>query len=240
MQHGFPVKVYEATTYLNARLRDWSILLHWGWPILHHLLPEALLDRLNETATTPHLTFTPEIKTFIAYHGPTGRVAFNNATPGGRWITRQKVRTPLSEGLQDDVKWCKTLSDIVQVEDNSLVTNFADGGAETADFVLDADVAKSTVWKWLFHNDEKALAVKSGCIIMGCIVNYHDVANVQALVDAHPVTAMMIGSGVVAGVGMINADNPADMENWTTSWAILFKQVEGESAPPAEGEEAIV
>lgn len=204
-------------------------------PILERLLPADILARLPEALTTPHLEFTEDVETFPCYNGRTGDLIFNNKTPFGRRVSRQRMRRLLLNGLEANVQWGKKLASISQASDASPVClKFADGSTCEADFVLGADGASSAVRRELL-GAERGAAGKSGCMFATATVNYNDESKVRAIVDKHPLTAMMMGSGVVGAVGVMRADDPQDMASWSTFWVVMWK---GESVE-LRGQEAI-
>lgn len=203
-------------------------------PLMERLLPAELVARLPEALTTPHLDFTDEVETFPCYHGKTGELVFNNKTPFGRRVTRQRMRALLLEGLEDHVRWGKRLVSISEAgEDSPVRLGFEDGSTYEADFVLGADGASSAVRRELLGPD-KGAAGKSGTMFAIGVVNYDDEAKVKAIVGIHPVAAIMMGSGAVAAVGAMRADHPYDVASWSTFWTVLWKgqgvELEGQDA----------
>lgn len=227
--------LFDRDTSINARSRDWTILIHWALPIMERLLPVDLLARLPEAVTTPYLDFTPEVETFPCYNGRTGDLTFNNKTPFARRVTRQRMRKLLVERLEENIRWGKKLVGISQQSITSAVRlEFEDSSNYEAEFVLGADGVSSAVRGHLL-GPEKAKAARSGYMFAMGIVNYEDETKVKAIVDMHPVAAMMMGSGAVAGVGVMRADDMHDKASWSTFWVGLWK---GESVD-LSGQDAI-
>lgn len=202
-------------------------------PILEHLLPPDLLARLPEALTTPHLDFTEDVETFPCYNGRDGSLIFNNKTPFGRRVSRRRMRALLLDGLEEgDVRWGKTLAAFSSQnddDDSGMCLRFADGSTHSADFVLGADGASSAVRRELFGQEEeespgsRGAARKSGCMFATATVHYNDEAKVRAIVDRHPLAAMMMGAGVVGAVGVMAADDPRDLASWSTFWVVMWR-----------------
>lgn len=198
-------------------------MIHWAIHLLENLLPADLLARLPEAVTTPHLEFTPDVETFPGYHGRTGDLVFESKLPGGRRVTRQRLRRLLYEGLEGDVHWGKKLASLSQAPNESAVRlAFEDGSEHQADFVLGADGSSSAVRRALL-GPEKSSPSGSGFIFAMGVANYHDEAKMRAVVDKHPVAAMMMGTGPVSAVGVMQADDPHDMASWSTFWVDVWK-----------------
>lgn len=204
---------------------------------MERLLPADIVARLPEAVTTPHLEFTEDVETLPRYHGKTGELVFNNKTPFGRRVSRRRLRALLLEGLEEDVQWGKKLVSLSRAdeEDAPVLLAFEDGGTHEADFVLGADGASSAVRRELL-GAEKSAPGRSGTMVAMGIVEYKDEAKVKAIVDTHPVAAIMMGSGVVAAVGVMRADDPHDMASWSTVWSVVWKGGEGVEL---EGQDAL-
>lgn len=227
--------LFDRDNSVDARPRDWTILIHWALPIMERLLPPELMARLAEAMTTPHLNFTPEVETFPCYSGKTGELLFASKTPNGRRVTRQRLRKLLIEGLEDNIRWGKKLVGISQASTTSAVRlEFEDGSAHEADFVLGADGASSVVRGHLL-GPERAKAARSGCMLATGVVHYNDEAKVQAIVDMHPLAAIMMGSGAVALVGVMRANDIHVRASWSTFWMDMWQ---GETVN-LKGQEAI-
>lgn len=191
---------------------------------MERLLPVAVLARFPEAVTTPLLKFTPEVETFRCYDARDGSTVFNNPTPGGRRITRQRLRKVLTAGLEGDIRWGKRVVSVVDGGTSGGVKlNFDDGTHYEADFVLGADGSSSAVRQMLFNDPEKAASQSSGVVITTGISQYNDATKVQAIVDKHPIASFQMGSNSVAAFGPYRADDPDDMGKWPMFWVLMWK-----------------
>lgn len=196
-KNGFEVTVFERDASIDARPRDWTILIHWGMSTLIELLPEHIAKNLPKSFCNPHLDFNEWDESVAGYNGVTGDLLFSNPTPGSRRVSRHRFRKVLVEGL--DIRWGKRLRQMT-AESNSVELVFEDGDKYEADYVLGTDGASSKV-RELLMGAEAARPVPSGFLIANCICQYGDADKVNAIVKAHPVCALMLGSGSLAGCG---------------------------------------
>jgi 2-polyprenyl-6-methoxyphenol hydroxylase-like FAD-dependent oxidoreductase len=132
---------------------------------------------------------------------------FKSPLPGSRRISRQRLRKVLNQGI--DVKWSKK---VVQIEfpsdDTGNITEyespvqliFDDGDTAAADFVLAADGASSKI-RELLLGPEAACVELAGFMFATGVTNYRDADKVAAVVKAHPVAAITLGTESVAGCG---------------------------------------
>ncbi|KAK0629466.1 hypothetical protein B0T17DRAFT_506013 [Bombardia bombarda] len=223
-KNGFDVIVYEREHSIDARPRDWTILLHWALPILAKLLPSELVDKLPEAICNPHLEFDEWAESLVCYHGETGQFLFKSNIPGSRRVSRQRLRKVLAEGLS--IQWGKGL-DRIDAGDYAMPCSvrlgFVDGDTVEADYVLGTDGAKSKVRELLFNGGEAARVLYSGFMFATCISQFKDAAKVEAIVKLHPVTAMAMSTSAVWGFGVLYIDEPKDKTNWTTFWVKVWR-----------------
>ncbi|KAK3358747.1 hypothetical protein B0T25DRAFT_587903 [Lasiosphaeria hispida] len=169
-KNGFDVAVFEREHSIDARPRDWTILLHWALPIFTKLLPKEVVARLPEAICNPYLDFGEEAESLMCYNGDTGDVLFKNNLPGSRRISRQRLRRVLAEGI--DVQWGKRLESIDTGSGSDTVRlAFKSGETFEADYVLGSDGARSKVRELLFHGDKIAEVQPSGFMFGTCIVD---------------------------------------------------------------------
>lgn len=199
-KHGLNVEVFERESSLDTRLRDWTIVLHWAMPNMVKLLPEAVVEKLSQAICNPHLEFDKEVESLPCYNGVTGDLLFKSPLPGSRRVSRQRLRRVLSEGL--DIKWSKSLKSLSYPSDAFVQLSFDDGSVVDADYVFGADGASSKVRELLLGPGPSQVQ-GSGFMFATCIVNYNDATKVDAVVKAHPVAAITLGSNAGAGCGGI-------------------------------------
>lgn len=168
-------------------------------PVFEKLLPEEIVERLPTAVCNPHLKFNEELECLPCYNALTGDVLFKSPTPGARRVSRQKMRALLVDGL--DIHWGHALTGLsTSTEDETINLQFNETQTFRAKYVVGADGARSFV-RELLLGPEAAQIKGSGFMFATGIAKYNDAANVEALVNAHPVAAIMMGSGPVGGVG---------------------------------------
>ncbi|KAL0933715.1 FAD-binding domain containing protein [Colletotrichum truncatum] len=219
-KHGFDVTVYERDVSVDARPRDWTILIHWGMATLTELLPERALKKIPSAVCNPYLDFSEWDESIPGYDGNSGEMLFKNPTPGARRVSRRRFRKVLVEGL--DIKWGKTLGSLSAVDDDTMHLTFDDGTSVDANYVLGTDGVSSKV-RELLVGVEAAKPIPSGFMIANCIVKYGDAEKVNMIVKSHPVCALMLGSGVMAGCGVMSVEDPNDVASWETFWVKVWK-----------------
>ncbi len=197
---------------MDARTRDWTVLLHWALPIMTGLLPDALADRLPEALCNRFLDFNDEVESVPVYDGTTGQLLFQSATPGARRITRQRLRKLLAEGV--DVRWGRALERLEFPSGASAGAGapvrliFAGGDSFDADYVLGADGTSSKL-RGLLVGADAARPSLSGFMFAASYFCYGDAEKVKAVVARHPVAAIMMGTSSVAAVGSESGALPA-------------------------------
>ncbi|KAK0721053.1 hypothetical protein B0H67DRAFT_211733 [Lasiosphaeris hirsuta] len=222
-KNGFDVAVFDREHSIDARPRDWTILLHWALPAFTKLLPQEVVAKLPEAICNPNLDFDHEAESVVCYNGDTGNVLFKNHLPGSRRISRQKLRRVLAEGI--DVKWDKRLESIDTGSGSDPVRlTFEDGETFEADYVLGSDGARSKVRELLFNGDKIAEVQPSGFMFGTCIVKFGDAAKVETVINTHPVAAIWMASNGVGGCGVMEVDDPEDKSTWTTFWVKIWRR----------------
>ncbi|KZL63360.1 fad-binding domain containing protein, partial [Colletotrichum incanum] len=137
----------------------------------------------------------------------------------------------LADGIE--IQWGKNLENITPGS-NSVELVFRDGERFDANYVLGTDGVSSKVRELLMGVDA-AKPVSSGFSIANCVCKYGDAEKVNAIVNAHSVCALMMGSGNMAGCGVSSVDDPNDMATWETFWVKVWR---GHSVS-LQGQEAI-
>ncbi|KAK4450213.1 hypothetical protein QBC34DRAFT_77606 [Podospora aff. communis PSN243] len=237
---GFSVTLYDAESSLDARPRDWTIVLHWALPTFKKLLPPHIVDNLPLAICNPHLDFTPEVECLPAINGKTGGPLFTSPMPGSRRVARQRLRKVLAEGV--DVQWGKKLVslDVSESEkDGPVVLGFEDGSKAEAKYVLGTDGPGSKVRDLLFGRREEGKVKGSGYMFGTVIVKHGDKKKVEAVVKAHPVATVLMGTESVGGIGVMYVDDPEDKSTWTTFWVKIWKRGVFPDPPANQGREAL-
>lgn len=186
---------------MDARPRDWTILLSWAIGTMSKLLPEDILKDLPNAICNPHLDFgDEEVECLPCFNGLTGDLLFKSPLPGSRRVSRQRLRRVLAQGLR--IRWGKTLSGLSSPASaaNPVRLTFEDGETYDAHYVLGTDGASSRLRELLLGR-EAARAQLSGFLFATGIVDYRDADKVEVVVKAHPVAAIMMGMEAVSGCG---------------------------------------
>ncbi|QKX55334.1 uncharacterized protein TRUGW13939_02426 [Talaromyces rugulosus] len=230
-KNGFEVTVFDSESSLDARGRDWTILLHWAMPLFEKLLPEEVINNLSEAICNPYLDFNPKVECLPCYNGITGELLFKSPLPGSRRVSRKRLREVLSQGL--DIRWGKKLDTISfphdenqsddSLKDLKVQLAFADGHTEQVDYVLGTDGASSGV-RQLLLGEKAAQPQLSGFMFATGITKYQDARKVQSVVNAHPVAAITLGMDTVAGCGVMYVQDKEDMATWTTFWTKIWRE----------------
>jgi hypothetical protein len=85
--------------------------LHWGGEFLTKVLPPNLRDRLEEINTDPDHDFSSD-SGFVQCNGETGEAILVMPGVMPRRVSRRKLRTLMSEGL--DIEVCREISQFVR------------------------------------------------------------------------------------------------------------------------------
>lgn len=189
--------MFEKDTGLDARPREWTMLMHWAMPIFQRLVPKDILRDLHLAICNPYLDFDSTVETLPCYNGVTGNILFSSPTPGARRVSRRRLRALLAQDI--DIRWSMKLKAITETEDG-VQAEFEGGQKIKCGYILGADGTHSRV-RELLLGAEKSKCQGSGFLFATGITKYGDVSKVAAVVDKHPVAAIMMGTGSVGGVG---------------------------------------
>jgi 2-polyprenyl-6-methoxyphenol hydroxylase-like FAD-dependent oxidoreductase len=169
-------------------------------PTLNKLLPEAIVNKLPAANCNPYLEFTEDVETVPAYNAITGDIIFKLPNPGGRRISRKRLRQVLVEGL--DVRWGKQLEHIESASDTNIARlTFADGEVHEANYVFGADGVASKV-RELLIGAAAARPLPSGFTIAMACPKYSDAEKAKYALSLHPVNTLYFhtsGVGVIGG-----------------------------------------
>lgn len=126
-----------------------------------------------------------------------GGLLFRSQTPGARRVSRQALRRLLARRL--DIRWNKTVTAVSSTK-NGVRVSFEGEDKFDADFLLGADGSSSKV-RELLLGFEAARPRPSGFLFATGITKYADARKTNAIVEAHPVASLMMGTRSVGAVG---------------------------------------
>ncbi|GAB0136404.1 hypothetical protein EsDP_00004705 [Epichloe bromicola] len=244
-QNGFNAVVFEREVSLDERQRDWTMLVHWAMPIFEKLVPKDILADLHKAVCNPYLDFDEQVESLPCYNGVTGGLLLRSPTPGARRVTRRALRRLLARRL--DIRWNKTVTAVSSTE-NGVRISFEGEDKFYADFLLGADGSSSKV-RELLLGFETARPRPSGFLFATGITKYADARKTNAIVEAHPVASLMMGTGSVGAVGgtsstpklllsslliskahtfrfgyvVMSISDPEDASTWTTFWTKIWR-----------------
>ncbi|KAM3558256.1 hypothetical protein ARSEF4850_004685 [Beauveria asiatica] len=210
-QNGFRAIVVEKEEGIDARPREWTMLVHWAMPIFQRLVPENILQNLDDALCNPHLEFDAQVETLPCYNGVTGKLLFCSPTPGARRVSRRRLRALLARDV--DIRWGMSLKRISRLE-NGIKADFENGTSIDADYLLGADGTSSRVREMLV-GAEAAQPQGSGFLFATGINRFEEAEKTGVIVNKHPVAALMMGTGSVGGIGAPLRDEFQLAIDWT-------------------------
>lgn len=189
--------VFEQEASIDARPQEWTMLIHWAMPLFEKLVPAHILKDLNGALCNPHLEFTDEIESLPCYNGVTGELLFSSPTPGSRRVSRRRLRKLLTQDI--DIRWNQSLTGF-QKSSKGITLEFSNGESFDAHHLLGADGTWSKV-RHLLLGPEQAQPLTSGFLFATGITEFNDAEKTNAIIQAHPVAALMMGTNAVGAVG---------------------------------------
>jgi hypothetical protein len=81
------------------RPRDWGMTLHWANEAVNLVLPPDLQARIHEACCDPSYQPSEDDAELVAYAGHTGEVLMRTPASNAKSVSRRKMRTLFSEGL---------------------------------------------------------------------------------------------------------------------------------------------
>ncbi|KAK0723491.1 hypothetical protein B0T26DRAFT_750755 [Lasiosphaeria miniovina] len=191
--NGFEVVVYEKEKYLNERVREWTMLIHWALPTLLKLLPDHIIGNLRSAYVDQWYPYDQEKEFLPYYNGMSGELAFK-----GKQLADLQV--PNSAG--------------------PVAIRFGDGDSTTADVVFGADGSNSRTRRWLL-GDEASKTLDSEHIIASGILKYETAEQAVAVKMGYPLcTIAPVNDGVIF---TRSVPDPNDPVNWSFHVARVWK-----------------
>ena len=213
-KHGIKYTLFEREIehdYFH-RMRDWGMLLHWGYEYLHKVLPSHLQARIKEPRVDP----TEDMNDPIPYlDAISGEVIKYVPTSLINRVSRRKLRRFLTEGEDLNIVFGKKMQRIELVGDEQVEVVFEDGTSYTGSLVLGADGSHSKVRSFLL-GEEAARCQEVGHTMINTPVSGYTPEQAHLLRSVHPIVQLCYHSSV--GVGLLAALDIPDPED-TSQWA---------------------
>jgi 2-polyprenyl-6-methoxyphenol hydroxylase-like FAD-dependent oxidoreductase len=226
---GIKSIVFEREPANLVRPRDWNMGLHWGAPILQSLIPPSNFAKLESAQVDPHRP-CPPADTISFLHGVTGEKMGSSTTPHIYRVRRSKLRDLLKEGLEDEIQYSKTLSNVTYSADGSSVTaHFEDGTSTTGTLLIATDGARSQTRNSLLGPEKAALKIlEYGASI---VQSTYTAEQAKYLRSWHPLyVAAPHPTGLFSWVGLHAAPSPDVPEEWILNHYISWPYSHAEQA----------
>lgn len=119
-QNGISVEVFDKEP-ATGRVRDWGMAYFWGSEYISNLLPESVLNDLPRAEVDYGLTTpTGAVHEYLTIRNTSnGDVMKIIPTPGGRRVSRKRLRDVLRTGL--DVHYDKNIVEIFYLDSGVMV-----------------------------------------------------------------------------------------------------------------------
>lgn len=195
--------------------------LHWAWPALQSLIPEALFRRLQTAQVDPNMP-VKDIEHLPFINGATGELLFT--TPADRLyrFRRSKICKLLAEGLE--VHRGKKLANITYSTNSESVTaHFEDGTSDEGWLLIGADGPHSMVRRHLV-GEEKAKVTPIGYAATMCFSQHtREHAIFLRSPPFNPLYQCAVHpAGYFSWTGLHDASDPEKPETWTFFHYISF------------------
>ncbi len=108
---GIDFTVFESEdTGSRSKAREWGMTIHWSRPMLESILPQNLLAKLREAQVDPSFDYEKAGGYSVPfYNGKTGEHIISMPMPNAVRVSRRKMRTLCSEGIDIKVRLLVTL-----------------------------------------------------------------------------------------------------------------------------------
>lgn len=235
---GIRYSIFESEESATYRPKEWTMGVHWGFPLMEKLLPEELAHRLiAEASVDPTLDYlTPPTNGSRIYDGVSGEV-LKELVVEGRLVrvSRRKLRKLISEGV--DVRFgCKLVR--LQVGEEGVEARFENGERMRGSVVVGADGPRSQVRSWLFQDLKREEQVRcqplEGIVHLSTTLSYGDAEKARFVRTAHPVWSMMIHPEVFCYVCIQDVPDAEKPEDWVYFLFVCWRGEKDESLSQEE------
>ncbi|CAK3928811.1 FAD NAD(P)-binding domain-containing [Lecanosticta acicola] len=229
---GIQYTIFEQEDHGAYRPKEWTMGVHWGFPLMEKLLPDEIAARLiSEASVDKTLDYvTPPQNGSRIYDGVSGEV-LKELVAEGRLVrvSRRKLRGLISEGIE--VKFGMRLKDLVYLEAGGVEAVFENGNRVKGTVVVGADGPRSAVRSLLFPDspeEEVQCRHLDGLVHLSTTFSYGDAEKAKHVRSAHPVWSMMIHPDVFTYVCIQDVPDADKPEDWVFFIFIVWK---GEKDP---------
>ncbi|KAK4175049.1 hypothetical protein QBC36DRAFT_312385 [Triangularia setosa] len=168
-KHGYTVTIYEKQPDITSNVPEWTMILHWAWPVISRMLPDDLLSDIHTAFGDPFYGYDIPF-----YNAVTGKLMVKIPAECRR-MSRTRMRGLCLRGL--DVRWGVGVGGMEVVgEDEPVRVYLGNEGqqqTEEADVVIGADGPGSFVRRWLFGGRRDVADAKNSTVaIANGLVRY--------------------------------------------------------------------
>lgn len=118
LQNGIKFTIFESeSSNARPRSREWGMSIHWSRPLLNELLPDGLLNKIQNAQVDPtYDTSNPKGYVVPFYNGKTGDHIVDIPMPNAIRVSRRKMRALCAEGIDIEVSslLCFEQCDLIQ------------------------------------------------------------------------------------------------------------------------------
>ncbi|KAH8591645.1 hypothetical protein B0O99DRAFT_631924, partial [Bisporella sp. PMI_857] len=209
----------------TGRVRDWGMAYFWASEFVPQLLPQSIFDNLP-TAEIDYGLTTPQgaIHEYVTVRNTSsGEVLKILPTPGGRRVSRKRLRQVLRQGL--DVQYEKQLVDI-SYPSSGITVHFSDGTTASGSLVVGADGGASKVRRLLLGDKAEPTPLPIGMSNFNCQYTKEQALFIRKNLAKHTDYGIH-PKGLFYLMSIQDVPDPEDESTWyfqlLTSWKISLQ-----------------
>lgn len=216
-KNGIAFTIYEAeasATELRNQ-REWGMSIQWALPLLEKLLPQDLLDQLQNASVDPHYICPDEGNAMPVYNVGTGELIKKIPLVKMLRVSRSKFRALCAEGL--NIQYGARLTGMEKLSNGAMRVSFGDDHVAHGRLIIGADGARSTVRALAFSGSVEGTAQQVPYGGVNTSVCYHD-AEVARFIRKSLSPIMTIGAhprGYWLWISVQDVPDPDKPEDWT-------------------------
>lgn len=100
---SIPFTIFERDPTSSHRGKGWGLTIHWGLDTFLSLLPQNIIDRLDETFVDPDAVARGENGKFLLFDLATGEAKWQVTAARRMRLSRERLRTLLMDGIDIQV-----------------------------------------------------------------------------------------------------------------------------------------